>query len=344
MICLFPTYASRNPSDQRWQVRVAGMLTKSLPPESRRRSMAMGLLRRVLELDAEQLASTIFQTRANAFLFDRLPRHTVQIKMGHEYRETCVTNRIGHFETTFDLDDEQCAQLCATSDSFNRSISYEASLDDSCTTSVLGRVHIVEDEGVSVISDIDDTVKVSNVRDRRELLANTLLRTFRAVEGMPDLYRKWEAAGVAFHYVSSSPWQLSNCLRDFLNDSEIPLGSLHLKLFRLQDSTPLGRLTSRKRSKRRTIERILADFPKRRFLLVGDSGERDPELYAAIARSHTDNICGVAIRQLPDELKMLRRQNKRLQRLAAKLPAGCMKVFSEASEIHDMLFLSTAAR
>lgn len=74
--------------------------------------MAMGLLRRVLELDAEQLASTIFQTRANAFLFDRLPRHTVQIKMGHEYRETCVTNRIGHFETTFDLDDEQCATLC----------------------------------------------------------------------------------------------------------------------------------------------------------------------------------------------------------------------------------------
>ncbi|NBW87480.1 MAG: DUF2183 domain-containing protein, partial [Planctomycetia bacterium] len=101
---------------------------------------------------------------------------------------------------------------------------------------------------------------------------NTLLREFAAVPGMPETYRRWQEAGAAFHYVSASPWQLSESLCTFLGTAGLPAGSMHLKLFRLKDSTPLGRLPSRKRSKRRAIEQILGDFPGRRFLLVGGLG------------------------------------------------------------------------
>jgi len=51
-------------------------------------------------------------------------------------------------------------------------------------------VHLVDEVGTSVISDIDDTVKFSNVADKRELLRNTLLREFIPVAGMPEVYRR----------------------------------------------------------------------------------------------------------------------------------------------------------
>jgi phosphatidate phosphatase APP1 len=187
-----------------------------------------------------------------------------------------------------------------------------------------------------VISDIDDTVKVTNVGNRRELLTNTLLREFAAVPGMAEVYRRWQEMGTAFHYVSASPWQLANCLEGFLREAGLPSGSMHLKLFRLKDSTPLRRLPSRKRSKRRTIEHIMEDFPRRKFLLVGDSGERDPELYAEVARRHPDRVAGVAIRQV--EGKMSREKlRSRLDRLARRVPGGRWHVFSDAADIATLV-------
>ncbi|MEI6367466.1 MAG: App1 family protein, partial [Planctomycetota bacterium] len=165
--------------------------------------------------------------------------------------------------------------------------------------------------------------------------ANTLVREFYAVPGMTELYRRWQEMGTAFHYVSASPWQLANCLHGFLSDAGLPAGSLHLKLFRLKDSTPLGRLPSRKRSKRRTIEQIMADFPGRTFLLVGDSGERDPELYAAIAKRNPRQVAGVAIRQV-DGKPPREKVRSRLDRLARRLPDGTMQIFTVPTELIDV--------
>jgi phosphatidate phosphatase APP1 len=149
---------------------------------------------------------------------------------------------------------------------------------------------------------------------------------------MADLYRGWRDAGTAFHYVSASPWQLSSCLCGFLAAAGLPTGSMHLKLFRLKDSTPLGRLPSRKRSKRRAIEQIMADFPGRRFVLVGDSGERDPEVYAEVARRHPDRVAGVAIRQVEGK-QSWDKVRARLERLARRVPGGRWHVFTDPSEL-----------
>ena len=107
------------------------------------------------------------------------------------------------------------------------------------------------------------------MRERRELLLNTFLRPFSAAPGMAMRYRR--IAGVAstrFHYVSASPLQLLPALEEFLAAEGFPAGSLHLR-----ETSSLLRLwrSDSRRHKQATIEELLRDFPRRRFVLVGDS-------------------------------------------------------------------------
>ena len=333
MIVFFPTYARRHATG--WRATVAGMVSRPLPERSRRRSLAVGVFKRLLELDDGDLATEVFRRRADCFLFQRVAGRRVRVALGHRQLEVGPSDRTGHFQAEVDLDEGFVAGQ-AESAGGCRWLSYAAVPDDEedgvGQAAAPGRIQLVDDAGLSVISDIDDTVKVSNVADRRELLRNTLLREFTAVPGMPEAFRRWEAAGVAFHYVSASPWQLSNCLCSFLAAAGLPAGSMHLKLFRLKDSTPLGRLTARKRSKRRAIEQIMADFPGRKFVLVGDSGERDPEVYAAVARRRPEQVAGVFIRRVPDR-KAASHVSLRFEKLARRLPAGAIKTFVAAEEL-----------
>jgi phosphatidate phosphatase APP1 len=183
-----------------------------------------------------------------------------------------------------------------------------------------------------VISDVDDTVKVSQVRDRRELLANTFLRAFRGVPGMAEAYRQWAADGAAFHYVSASPWQLYAPLARFLAAERFPEGSFHLKLFRVKDSSFFDLYANPEVYKRRTIEPILKTYPRRKFVLVGDSGEEDPEIYGALAREHPGQIVRILIRDVTGEQADAERY-----RIAFRgVEADRWMVFREASGIQNI--------
>jgi phosphatidate phosphatase APP1 len=248
MIVFFPTYACRTRGG--WTARIAGMVARPLPERSRSRVLAVAVLRRLLDLDEEQMATDVFRRRAELFLFRRVVGHRVTILLGDRTIDAGYSDKAGHFETEVEFGEEFAAAHAVSGEAGGRRLEYAgvADHDDGTGDGVPrggGSVHLVEPSGLSVISDIDDTVKFTNVADRRELLRNTLLREFTAIEGMPDVYRRWQQAGAEFHYVSSSPWQLSDCLCRFLGTAGLPAGSMHLKLFRLKDSTPLGRLPSR---------------------------------------------------------------------------------------------------
>ncbi|MFM7107418.1 MAG: phosphatidate phosphatase App1 family protein [Planctomycetaceae bacterium] len=331
---LFPTYARRLP-DGRWRADVGGMVSRPLPEKSRRRSLALAVLRRLLDLDDAHLETEVFRRRADAFLFQRVAGRRVVLRVGGRTMAVVQTDRTGHFHAEIDLDEPAGGgrTIACTAES-------DAPDEPPVGEPATGVVQLVDPTGASVISDIDDTVKITNVIDRRELLRNTLLREFAAVPGMADVFRGWHAAGTAFHYVSASPWQLSPCLCGFLAAAGLPAGSMHLKLFRLKDSTPLGRMPSRKRSKKRVIEQIMADFPGRRFLLVGDSGERDPEVYAAVARKRPAQVAGVAIRLVASRAPE-RKVRDRLAALARKLPAG-LTVFESPADLAARHGLSNA--
>lgn len=102
-------------------------------------------------------------------------------------------------------------------------LDFHAVLADGDTRRFAGRALLVPPEGLSVVSDIDDTIKLTEVRDRREMLLNTFARPSRAAPGMAARYRRLAAApGARVHYLSASPMQLLPVLEDFLAAAGFP--------------------------------------------------------------------------------------------------------------------------
>jgi phosphatidate phosphatase APP1 len=151
-----------------------------------------------------------------------------------------------------------------------------------------------------IVSDIDDTVMVTALP--RPLLAawNTFVldeHARAAVPGMAVLYERLVTArpGTPVFYLSTGAWNVAPALTRFLSRHLYPAGPLLLtdwgpqkdRLFR---SGPQHKLAA--------LKRLAEELPSIRWLLVGDDGQHDPEIYAAFARSHPQNVAAVAIRSL----------------------------------------------
>jgi phosphatidate phosphatase APP1 len=95
-------------------------------------------------------------------------------------------------------------------------------------------------------------------------------------------------------------------------------------------------MRSSKKSKQDVIHEILDHFPNRKFILVGDSGERDPDVYAKVAQHRAAQIAGVAIRRVSS-----RRSKQKLESsfklLSQAVPDDKFRLFTAAEEIQDLL-------
>ena len=100
------------------------------------------------------------------------------------------------------------------------------------------------------------------------------------------------------YYVSSSPWNLYDLLTDFMELQGIPAGPLCLRDLGFDEDKFIT--TGHGSHKKKYIERILQSAPHLPFILVGDSGQHDPEVYAELAEAHPDRICAVYIRDVAD--------------------------------------------
>jgi phosphatidate phosphatase APP1 len=160
-----------------------------------------------------------------------------------------------------------------------------------------GFVHIVDGAGVALVSDVDDTVVKTHVVDKVKMAGTVLLRNARQLEpviGAAENYVAARDAGVvAFFYLSGSPQNLYPRLRTFLDDHDFPRGPIVLK--NLGDD----KLVAHDEYKLSRLERLAAALPRLRFVLVGDSGERDPEIYRAFRDRHPDRVVAVVIRKVP---------------------------------------------
>jgi phosphatidate phosphatase APP1 len=151
-----------------------------------------------------------------------------------------------------------------------------------------------------VVSDLDDTVLRSSVTDLVAMARLTLLsnaHTRLPFEGVAALYRALRLGpdgrdSNPIFYVSSSPWNLYDLLEDFLDLQGIPAGPLLLK-----DWSPTT-LRDHEKHKLGVIRMLLATYPDLPFVLVGDSGERDPEIYRQIVREHPGRIWTIYIRDV----------------------------------------------
>lgn len=159
-----------------------------------------------------------------------------------------------------------------------------------------------------IISDIDDTVLWTNVTNKLNMalmLARTNHHTRKPFKGVAGFYRALNE-GVSgaddnpLFYVSSSPWHLFGPLVDFLRVQSIPLGPLLLRELKVRDL--LSKDHSHKLDK---IELIMRFYPHMQFVLIGDSGERDPEIYTEIVRRHPASVRMIYIRNVnPDPARI----------------------------------------
>jgi phosphatidate phosphatase APP1 len=196
-----------------------------------------------------------------------------------------------------------------------------------------GKVHLIEPQGISVISDIDDTIKISNVQDKEALLKNTFFKEFSPVSGMADIYRAWQQDGAVFHYLSASPWQLYPALSSFIAASGFPDGSYNLKNFRMKDETFFNLFSSQEEYKKPIVENLLKKYPGRRFILVGDAGEEDPEIFANAARQYPQQVLHIFIRDLnPDEV-----QSDRYKTTFRGIPKERWTLFGEGSDLSNFV-------
>ncbi|KAL1852556.1 hypothetical protein Plec18167_008503 [Paecilomyces lecythidis] len=164
--------------------------------------------------------------------------------------------------------------------------------------SVSKPVQLTEPKGVSLISDIDDTIKHSAIASgAREIFRNTFVRELHelTVEGVREWYSKLASMGVTMHYVSNSPWQLYPLLETYFKLAGLPPGSFHLKQY---SGMLQGIFEPTAERKRGSLEKILGDFPERKFILVGDSGEADLEVYTDIVLAYPGRILGIFIRDV----------------------------------------------
>ncbi|MEX2574215.1 MAG: phosphatase domain-containing protein [Balneolaceae bacterium] len=174
-----------------------------------------------------------------------------------------------------------------------------------------GRVRLIEPVGLSVISDIDDTVKVTEIpAGSGVVIRNTFFEEYKAVSGMAEMYQEWR--DLPFHYVSGAPWQLYRPLALFLysGETQFPEGSFHMKpvrknLFSINTWRDLRQLVSNEHltynQKISRIRTIKEHFPGRTFILVGDSGERDPEVYRKIQEMFPGQVKEIIIRDVTND-------------------------------------------
>jgi phosphatidate phosphatase APP1 len=170
-----------------------------------------------------------------------------------------------------------------------------------------------------IISDIDDTVVSSHVGNKLKMILTVLLsnaHTRKPFEGVAGFYRALQLGvndGEAnpIFYVSNSAWNLYTVLLEFLQLQNIPLGPLLLRDFgdhMLFSKDPESHKTSK-------IKNILDVFPHLPFVLIGDSGERDPEIYQEIVQEYPTRIRTVYIRSINNQPERLAAIDKLIEKI-----------------------------
>lgn len=168
------------------------------------------------------------------------------------------------------------------------------------------------DAEYGIISDIDDTIVKTGATDLLAMSRITFLnnaRTRLPFAGVAEFYKSLQLGrngkrNNPFFYVSSSPWNLYDLLKEFLDLNQIPAGPLLLRDFGLnvkkkEESGHMGH-------KLKEITQILQAYPHLPFVLVGDSGQEDPKIYQEVVQQFPNRILAIYIRDvmLPERKKI----------------------------------------
>lgn len=176
------------------------------------------------------------------------------------------------------------------------------------------------DAEFAVVSDIDDTIVVTKSTElfrQMAILFGDGARDRVPFPGVPALYRALvrgpdDRGRNPIFYVSMSGWNLYDLLEEFMDVNEIPPGPLFLSDLRLvEDRSPVMASQNHKFD---NIDLLLRTYPELPFVLIGDSGMHDPELYAKLVEAHPGRVRAVYIHDVSDP-----ERDREVERIARRL-------------------------
>lgn len=178
---------------------------------------------------------------------------------------------------------------------------HEARLRTNGSVWATSRIWVVGDEQqIGILSDVDDTVMVTSLP--RPLLAawNSFVldeHARDATPGMPVLMERLRRRhrGAPFVYLSTGAWNVAPTLRRFLSRNAYPPGTLLLSDW---GPTTDRWFRSGPRHKVENLQQLVREFPHMKWILIGDDGQHDPEIYSGFAQRYPENVAAVVIRTL----------------------------------------------
>ncbi len=172
-------------------------------------------------------------------------------------------------------------------------------LDELNVTTYASAFIIDESVKVGIISDFDDTVIVSGVTNKLDLVQNTFFKNYKQRELVKGMKERFEeivtSPNTPLFFVTGSPKQLYNAIHNFLNYHEFPKRTLITKKAHGNNADPLFDQITYKVEK---IEQLIQLFPQIGWVCFGDSGEKDPEVYRRIQKKYPKQIKAIYIRNV----------------------------------------------
>lgn len=188
---------------------------------------------------------------------------------------------------------------------------------------------------LAVISDIDDTVMYTGVANKLRMMYRLFMEKAHQRTAFPGVAAFYQGLYVGrdgdrkrpMLYVSRAPWTIYEVLEAFFNANHIPVGPvLFLREWGLTLQRPLPRRAED--HKETLIRNMLALYDELPFVLIGDSGQHDPEIYAKIVHEYPGRIAAIYIRNVSNDAV----RDEAIQRLAEEVAAtGCTLVLAADS-------------
>ncbi|CAF2712169.1 unnamed protein product [Rotaria sp. Silwood2] len=332
---LFPNTGFQR-KDGNWRLNVYGWRFKRSSRNKFLGESSSTLGERIARLLAtpEQIVyfnDTFQRDRLKPFMVKGKKDEEILIIIGKNNNFTTKTDSDGQFRTSFIMSDVDVQKLKSTSKK-DQVITYKAVGDNADLWE--GKIHLLQRYGLSIISDIDDTIKISEVLDKIRLAANTFIHSFRVVEGkcvyfvgMPQVYHGWKNKyNCSFHYLSAMPDQLYAVTKDFIDKHKFPDGTFHMRHFHWS-SVSIYNFVHSTDTRMHKINhlRYFIFNSLRKLVLIGDSGEQDPEIYAFVARKYPKRIHKIFIRAVKGETK----NDKRFLKAFKDVPREKWLIFTD---------------
>ena len=322
-VVFFRTSAVLDTKNNSWRIPIHGWIYEPQHSVIRKAAFAK-ILKEKYNLTTTPGTQRNFDQRLNLLITDNERNKLIVIDIAGQQYRLPPSKENGHFSTELVL-----PVTTVEAHAINNTLTFSAITSPSDHRNFNGEVILLKQTGISVISDIDDTIKISNVTEHKKLLESTFLQAFASVPGMAKKYQQWEKNNIAIHFVSSSPWQLYTPLQAFTDKAGFPASTFNLKNVRFLDSTLFNLFKKGTDTKPLQIEPILKAYPDRKFVLIGDSGEYDPEVYARIKKLYPDQILKIYIRNISDETI----NNERFKPLLSDLDTGILELFTDPSTL-----------